>query len=284
MWDGVHAERASSCPTATYRAGRQARALAPDDRPAERRSRSTRRRRGSSCDQPKYPIISPDGDGHADVFRVPYALSEPAHAILPSRGAAGRVHERPEGDRRARSGTARLGSSSSSLRAGPVRARRSLRRTAQATTRGRSRSRSRRCGTSRSARTRVVVRPGGRFALRVSTDAPPVDWRLHGRSGRSRAGRCVCARRRQPGVYRLYVSVGEPLRAAARWWSHERRSSHRSRARSARSGWRLLHRRAPARPASRRPRRVGGRLRGARRLPRTARAPPSARGRGRARR
>ena len=33
------------------------------------------------------------------------------------------------------------------------------------------------------ARKRVVVRPGGKFALRVSTDAPRVNWRLHGRSG-----------------------------------------------------------------------------------------------------
>ena len=34
----------------------------------------------------KYPIISPDGDGHADVFRIPYQVSEPAHAILLLRG------------------------------------------------------------------------------------------------------------------------------------------------------------------------------------------------------
>ena len=34
----------------------------------------------------KYPIISPDGDGHADVFRIPYEVSEPAHAILLLRG------------------------------------------------------------------------------------------------------------------------------------------------------------------------------------------------------
>ena len=35
---------------------------------------------------PQYPIISPDGDGHHDVFRVPYRVSEPAHAILLVRG------------------------------------------------------------------------------------------------------------------------------------------------------------------------------------------------------
>ena len=31
---------------------------------------------------PIYPVISPDGDGHADVVRVPYRVNEPAHAIL----------------------------------------------------------------------------------------------------------------------------------------------------------------------------------------------------------
>ena len=35
---------------------------------------------------PQFPIISPDGDGHNDVFRVPYTVSEPAHAILLLRG------------------------------------------------------------------------------------------------------------------------------------------------------------------------------------------------------
>jgi hypothetical protein len=34
----------------------------------------------------KYPIISPDGDGHADYLRIPYTESEPSHAILLLRG------------------------------------------------------------------------------------------------------------------------------------------------------------------------------------------------------
>ena len=62
------------------------------------------------------------------------------------------------------------------------------------------------------ARTRVVVRPGGRFALRVSTDAPRVEWRLHGRSGVQRSGRCTSVRPRAKGVFQLYVSAGRPLR------------------------------------------------------------------------
>src|SRR5207244_11419308 len=58
------------------------------------------------------------------------------------------------------------------------------------------------------ARKRVVVRPGGRFFLRVSTDAPTVHWRLHGGSGAQRAGTLRFRAPRTPGVYRLYVSVG----------------------------------------------------------------------------
>ena len=35
---------------------------------------------------PQYPLLSPDGDGRRDSFRVAYKLSEPAHAILAVRG------------------------------------------------------------------------------------------------------------------------------------------------------------------------------------------------------
>jgi hypothetical protein len=55
------------------------------------------------------------------------------------------------------------------------------------------------------ARTRVVVRPGGRFALRVSTDAPRVSWRLNGRSGVQRSGTLHFRAPKTAGVYRLYV-------------------------------------------------------------------------------
>ena len=37
---------------------------------------------------PQYPLLSPDGDGRRDSFRVTYKLSEPAHAILAVRGRA----------------------------------------------------------------------------------------------------------------------------------------------------------------------------------------------------
>jgi hypothetical protein len=57
------------------------------------------------------------------------------------------------------------------------------------------------------ARPRVVVRPGGRFALRVSTDAPRVEWRLHGRSGVLPRGTLHLRAPKSPGVYHLYVTV-----------------------------------------------------------------------------
>ena len=58
------------------------------------------------------------------------------------------------------------------------------------------------------ARKRVVVRPGGRFALRVSTDAPQVDWLLHGRHGTLPRGTLHLRAPRSAGVFRLNVSVG----------------------------------------------------------------------------
>jgi hypothetical protein len=57
-------------------------------------------------------------------------------------------------------------------------------------------------------RKRVVVAPGARFALRVSTDAPRVSWRLHGRSGVLRAGTLHLRAPKSTGVFRLYVTVG----------------------------------------------------------------------------
>jgi hypothetical protein len=55
------------------------------------------------------------------------------------------------------------------------------------------------------ARDRVVVRPGGRFAIRVSTDAARVQWHLDDRSGVARRGTLHLRVPRQRGVYHLYV-------------------------------------------------------------------------------
>jgi hypothetical protein len=154
---------------------------------------------------PQFPIISPDGDGHADVFRVPYTVSEPAHAILLLRGrqvvfTRGQKLSgtlvwngfRPRSTRPLPPGRYVLG-----VEAQDVAGNRSqLLRFAIAQVRY-----------VVLARKRVVVRAGGRFALRVSTDAPTVEWRLHGRSGTERRGTLHFRAPRKPGVYRLYVTV-----------------------------------------------------------------------------
>jgi hypothetical protein len=158
---------------------------------------------------PQYPILSPDGDGHADSFRVHYTLSEPAHAILLVRGRRvlftlgqktsgeltwnGRVRNSQRQLVRARPGRYLL-TVAAQDRAGNVSkglpfAIAQIRYVVL-------------------ARKRVVVRPGGRFFLRVSTDAPQVRWRLNRVSGVERAGTLRFRAPRKPGVYHLYVSVG----------------------------------------------------------------------------
>jgi hypothetical protein len=146
---------------------------------------------------PQYPIVSPDGDGHADSFRVPYRLDEPGHAILLERGKqvvftkccklTGELTWSPRG---AAPGRYVL-SVAAQDRAGNVSH-----------------------GTPFAiaqvryvvlARNRVVAKPGGRFAIRVSTDAPNVQWRLNGRSGVMRSGTLHFRAPRSGGVFHLFV-------------------------------------------------------------------------------
>ena len=117
-------------------------------------------------------MISPDGDGHADVVRVPYRVSEPAHAILLVGSQRVVLHLS-----RAAQGTLVW-----TGKLGPP---------------PHPRGRGATCSTSRPldspgtvskpypfaivqvryvvlARPRVTVAPGHRFAIRVSTDAPKV--------------------------------------------------------------------------------------------------------------
>jgi hypothetical protein len=157
---------------------------------------------------PLYPLLSPDGDGHADVFRVQYKLDKPAHAMLSVRG------RRVEFTRTVRQAgelvwNGKLRDASGAFR--PVLPGRYLLTVA---------ARDRAGNVSKPfpfaivhvryvslARDRVVVKPGGRFAIRVSTDAPTVEWRLHGRSGAERRGTLHFRAPKQTGVYTLYVSV-----------------------------------------------------------------------------
>ena len=155
--------------------------------------------------RPQYPIISPDGDGRADTFRIPYRLDEPAHAILLLRG-------RQILFTRTQKLTGTLVFSGRSKRGRPLApGRYVLAAAAQDVAGNRSKGFPFAIVQVRYvqlARRRVVVRPGGRFAIRVSTDHPTVRWYLHGRSGIDQRGTLHFRAPRKAGVYRLYVSVG----------------------------------------------------------------------------
>ena len=158
---------------------------------------------------PQYPILSPDGDGHGDTFRFHYTVSKPAHAILAVRGrrVLFTLGQKTSGelvwDGKVRNSQRRL------VRARPGR----YLLTVSAQDRAGNTSKGVPFAIAQVryvvlARQRVVVRPGGRFFLRVSTDAPQVHWRLNRASGVQRAGTLRFRAPRQAGVYHLYVSVG----------------------------------------------------------------------------
>jgi len=155
---------------------------------------------------PQYPIISPDGDGHADVFRIPYQLSEPGHAILLLRGTTqiGFTRCCKQSGEMVFTGRLKHG-----VRLRPGRYLLSV--AAQDVAGNVSKGYPFAIVQIRYvvlARKRVVVKPGGAFALRVSTDAPRVHWTLHGRSGSEPRGTLHFRAPKSPGVYRLYVTVG----------------------------------------------------------------------------
>jgi hypothetical protein len=153
----------------------------------------------------KYPIVSPDGDGHADVFRVPYRIDEPAHAILLLRGKQV-VFTLGQKQTGTLTWNGKKPGSSRPLPPG----RYVLGVAAQDRAGNRSAGKPFAIAQIRYitlARKRVVVRPGGRFALRVSTDAPRVAWQLHGRSGTLPRGTLRLRAPKRPGVYHLYVTA-----------------------------------------------------------------------------
>jgi hypothetical protein len=158
---------------------------------------------------PQYPIISPDGDGHRDAFRFTYRVDEPAHGILLVRG-------RQEGYTKSQKLTGEMSwngqvknRSGGLSTVGPGRY--LLGVAAQDQAGNVSKGFPFAIAQVRYltlARDRVVVRPGGKFALRVSTDAPTVEWRLHGAHGTQPRGTLHFRAPRSAGVYRLYVTVG----------------------------------------------------------------------------
>jgi hypothetical protein len=154
---------------------------------------------------PQHAIISPDGDGHADAFRTPYRVNEPAHGVLYERS-----HLVEYTLRQHRTGTlvwdGKLGHPARPVRPGLY----VLYAAAQDTAGNVSKPYPFAVVQVRYvalARSRVVVKPRGKFALRVSTDAPTVLWKLAGRSGVERRGTLHLRAPKHRGVYHLYVIV-----------------------------------------------------------------------------
>lgn len=150
---------------------------------------------------PQYPILSPDGDGHHDTFTVSYRIDEPAHAILLLRGKQVLFTLR-----RKQTGKLVWNGKPNGRAAAPGRYVLSV--SAQDTAGNVAKGFPFAIAQVRYvvlARDRVVVRPGGRFAIRVSTDAPNVQWRMNGRSGVERSGTLRFRAPRSAGVYHLFV-------------------------------------------------------------------------------
>lgn len=158
--------------------------------------------------KPLHAVISPDGDHHKDFFQVGYHVSEPAHGVLFVR--AGGKQQRVEytlsqkltgdlvwngkiGQKAVRPGSYLL-SVAAQDRAGNL-----SKPYPFAVVDVRYVS---------LGRPRIVVKPGNRFAIRVSADAPTVQWRLHGRSGTATPGTLHFRAPRSTGVFFLYVFVG----------------------------------------------------------------------------
>ena len=154
---------------------------------------------------PLYPLLSPDGDGRRDSFSIPYRLNERAQAILSIRGRQVELtHSRKLSGQLHWNGK---------LNDKPVLPGRYL-LTAAALDEAGNRSKPFPFAIAQVrylslGRDRVVVGPGGKFALRVSTDYPSVEWKLRGRSGTQRAGTLHFRAPRSVGVFRLYITAGK---------------------------------------------------------------------------
>ena len=143
-------------------------------------------------------VISPDGDGHSDATMIRYRADEPVQALLLVNGrreaktrlrASGAVRWSPRGRRR---GVYALALSAVDA------------------------------GGNRSRRTRAIhvviryvavtpetvrVRPGRRFAVRISTDASRYSWRFRRRRGSARVRTLDLRAPRRPGRYAFVAEV-----------------------------------------------------------------------------
>jgi hypothetical protein len=154
-----------------------------------------------------YTHISPDGDRHNDVFRVPYKLDGPAQAILTVRGIRVEVtHSRKTTGVLEWNGKIRgrvVAPGNYVLRAS---ARDAAGNVAKPFAFAVVKIRFVVLG-----RTRILAKPGGRFSLLVLADAPRVNWLFARGRGTARTGHghttLTLRAPRKRGVYRLYVEA-----------------------------------------------------------------------------
>jgi len=151
-----------------------------------------------------YTHISPDGDGRNDSFKIRYAVSEPAHGILlvDHRQVEYTLFQRLKGtltwNGRIDGRVARPGNHVLEISAHDRAGNRTkpfpfavvtIRYVAL-------------------GRTRILARPGRRFAVLVLADAPTVEWLFNRGRGSARPGTLKLRAPKKRGVYRLYVTAG----------------------------------------------------------------------------
>jgi hypothetical protein len=155
----------------------------------------------------QFPVFSPDGDGHNDTVRVPYRVNEPARGILlVGKQRVLLTYRKPLIGSVVWDG--KLPVDKTKVRKPVKPGRYVLSISAQDEAGNVAKPIPFAIAQVRYvvlARDRVVVKPGGAFALRVSTDSPAVHWTLHGRSGVEQRGTLHFHAPKAPGVYRLYV-------------------------------------------------------------------------------
>jgi hypothetical protein len=161
-----------------------------------------------SLPHPLHPVLSPDGDGHGDLFRAHYRLTGRAHAILEVRVGAKNVvaeftrSQKTTGDLQWNGKV-----KGKALKPG----RYVLSAAAQDEAGNRSRPVPFAVATIRYVslgRHSITVGAGKSFALLVSTDAPTVEWHFKGAAGTERSGTLHFRAPKKAGTYTLFVSVG----------------------------------------------------------------------------
>jgi hypothetical protein len=157
-----------------------------------------------------YTHISPDGDHRSDVLRVPYVLSEPAHAVL-------LVGSRQAGFTKSlkQRGTIKWGGTVDGVLQPPGRYVLSI--AAQDVAGNRSTPFPFAVATIRYialGRTEIAAAPNRRFAVFVLTDAKEVSWLFDRGRGTSRSHTLRLRAPRKPGTYSLFVTAsGHTARA-----------------------------------------------------------------------